>query len=49
VLATQSPDVDRTKPQLYGTALVLLMLTFLLNFVAVWIRSRSRRRSRAAV
>jgi phosphate transport system permease protein len=49
VLATQSPDVDRTKPQLYGTALVLLMLTFLLNFVAVWIRSRSRKRSRATV
>jgi phosphate transport system permease protein len=49
VLATQSPDVGRTKPLLYGTALVLLMLTFLLNFVAVWIRSRSRRRSRAAV
>jgi phosphate transport system permease protein len=47
VLATQSPDVDRTKPQLYGTALVLLMLTFLLNLVAVWIRSRSRKRSRA--
>ncbi len=48
VLATQSPDVDRTKPQLYGTALVLLCLTFLLNLVAISIRSRSRKRSRAA-
>lgn len=47
VLATQSPDVDRTKPLLYGTALVLLMLTFLLNLIAIWIRSRSRKRSRA--
>jgi phosphate transport system permease protein len=47
VLATQSPDVDRTKPLLYGTALVLLILTFLLNLIAIWIRSRSRKRSRA--
>ncbi len=48
VLATQSPDVDRTKPLLYGTALVLLMLTLLLNLIAIAIRARSRRRSRAA-
>jgi len=48
VLATQSPDVDRTKPQLYGTALVLLVLTFLLNVVAIWIRARSRKRSSAS-
>ncbi len=46
VLATQSPDVDKTKPQLYGTALVLLVLTFLLNLVAISIRSRARRRSK---
>ncbi len=46
VLATQSPDVDKTKPQLYGTALVLLTLTFLLNLVAISIRSRSRKRAR---
>ena len=48
VLATQSPDVDRTKPLLYGTALVLLVLTFLLNLIAIWIRSRSRKTSRAS-
>jgi phosphate transport system permease protein len=48
VLATQSPDVDRTKPLLYGTALVLLVLTLLLNLVAIWIRARSRQHSRAA-
>jgi phosphate transport system permease protein len=47
VLATQSPDVDRTKPLLYGTVLVLLMLTFLLNLVAVLIRSKTRARQRA--
>ena len=48
VLATQSPDVDKTKPLLYGTALVLLIMTFLLNMVAISIRSRTRKRSRAA-
>jgi phosphate transport system permease protein len=49
VLATQSPDVDRTKPLLYGTVLVLLGLTFLLNIVAVIIRARTRRRLRASL
>lgn len=49
VLATQSPDVDKTKPLLYGTVLVLLTLTFLLNLVAVLIRARTRRRSRSAL
>ncbi len=44
VLATQSPDVDRTKPLLYGTVFVLLLLTFLLNLVAVLIRARTRAR-----
>ncbi len=48
VLATQSPDVDRTKPLLYGTVLVLLMLTFFLNLIAVLIRARTRARLRAA-
>lgn len=43
VLATQSPDVDRTRPQLYGTVLVLLALTFLLNLLAVVIRIRARK------
>ena len=48
VLATQSPDVDRTKPLLYGTVLVLLLLTFMLNFVAVLVRARFRERMLAA-
>jgi phosphate transport system permease protein len=46
VLTTQSPDFDRTRPLLYGTVLVLLVLTFLLNLAAVLIRSRVRRRLR---
>ncbi len=46
VLATQSPDVDATEPILYATVLVLLGLTFALNFTAILIRSRIRRRLR---
>jgi phosphate transport system permease protein len=44
VMATQSPDVDATRPLLYGTVLVLLALTFLLNLTAILIRSRLRAR-----
>ncbi len=44
VLATQSPDVDATKPILYATVLVLLLLTFALNLSAVLVRSRMRRK-----
>lgn len=44
VLATQSPDVEATRPLLYATVLVLLLLTFALNLVAVVIRSRTRRK-----
>ncbi len=42
VMSTQSPDVEATKPYLYGTVLVLLILTLLLNLVAVLIRYRIR-------
>ena len=44
VLATQSPDVDATRPILYATVLVLLLLTFALNATAILVRSRMRRR-----
>ena len=44
VLSTQSPDVDATKPILYATVLVLLLLTFALNITAVVVRSHMRRR-----
>jgi phosphate transport system permease protein len=47
VLTTQSPDVEATKPILYATVLVLLLLTFALNFTAILIRSRIRRRLHA--
>jgi phosphate transport system permease protein len=44
VLSTQSPDIDATVPLLYGTVVVLLLLTILLNASAVIVRSRMRRR-----
>ena len=44
VMATQSPDVEKTLPILYGTVLVLLLLTFLLNIVAILIRSSMRKK-----
>ena len=48
VLTTQSPDVETTKPILYATVLVLLVLTFSLNATATIIRARIRRRIRSA-
>lgn len=42
ILSTQSPDVEATKPLLYGTVFVLLALTFLLNLTGVVIRTRTR-------
>lgn len=46
ILSTQSPDVEATKPILYGTVFVLLVLTFLLNLTGVLIRMRTRSRLR---
>ncbi|MBI3949972.1 MAG: phosphate ABC transporter permease PstA [Acidobacteria bacterium] len=46
ILSTQSPDVEKTRPILYATVLVLLVLTFSLNFVGVLIRMRVRQRLR---
>jgi phosphate transport system permease protein len=43
VMSTQSPDVDATKPILYATVVVLLVLTFMLNAVAIVVRARMRR------
>jgi phosphate transport system permease protein len=44
VMATQSPDVDATRPLLYGTVVVLLLLTFALNLSAILLRARLRAR-----
>jgi phosphate transport system permease protein len=41
-LATQSPNVEQARPAMFGTVLVLLVLTFSLNLLAIIIRSRTR-------
>lgn len=47
VLSTQSPNVEATRPLLFGTVVVLLLLTFSLNLVAIVVRSRMRKAMRA--
>jgi phosphate transport system permease protein len=44
IMSTQSSNVDETMPIQFATTLVLLVLTFSLNFIAVIIRSRIRRK-----
>jgi phosphate transport system permease protein len=44
IMATQSPDVEGTLPIQYATTLVLLILTFTLNFSAIFFRFRLRKR-----
>jgi phosphate transport system permease protein len=46
ILSTQSPNIDKTRPLLYATVLVLLCLTFLLNIVAIFVRSHMRKKMR---
>ena len=47
VLSTQSPNIEQTRPILYATVLVLLLLTFGLNLTAILIRARMRKTLRA--
>lgn len=47
IMSTQSTNVDATKGIQYATTLVLLLLTFLLNFSAMFFRSRIRARQRS--
>jgi phosphate transport system permease protein len=44
IMATQSTDAAVTRPIQYGTTLVLVGLTFLLNLSAIALRARYRRR-----
>lgn len=44
IMATQSPDVEATRGIQYATTLVLLLLTFALNFSAIFLRYRLRKR-----
>ncbi|MEK7394634.1 MAG: phosphate ABC transporter permease PstA [Fibrobacterota bacterium] len=45
IMSTQSPDVEATKPIQFATTLVLLILTFTLNFSAIFLRWHMRRRA----
>lgn len=47
ILSTQSPNIEQTRPILYATVLVLLLLTFALNLVAILVRSKVRRQMRS--
>jgi len=42
IMSTQSTNVDATRGIQYATTLVLLLLTFMLNFSAIFLRSRLR-------
>lgn len=42
IMSTQSPDVEATKSIQYATTLVLLALTFILNFSAIFLRYKLR-------
>ena len=46
VLSTQSPNIEKTRSILYATVLVLLMLTFALNLIAIFIRAHVRKKLR---
>ena len=48
IMTTQSTDVEKTLPIQYATTLVLLLLTFTLNFSAIALRARLQRRRVAA-
>ncbi|MGV3773501.1 MAG: phosphate ABC transporter permease PstA [Verrucomicrobiales bacterium] len=46
ILSTQSPNIEQTRPILYATVLVLLILTFALNIVAILVRAQMRKKMR---
>jgi len=46
ILSTQSPDIDQTRPLLFATVVVLLLLTFCLNLIAMLARFQLRARYR---
>ena len=48
IMSTQSTNVDATRGIQYATTLVLLLLTFILNFSAIFLRSRVRARQQRA-
>jgi phosphate transport system permease protein len=47
ILSTQSPNIEKTRPILYSTVVVLLFLTFALNLVAIFVRAHMRKKMRS--
>ena len=47
VLSTQSDNIEKTRPILYATVLVLVILTFSLNAIGIVARARMRKAMRA--
>ena len=47
ILSTQSPNIEQTRPILFATVMVLLLLTFLLNLSAVLLRAHMRHKLRS--
>lgn len=47
ILSTQSPNIEKTRPILYSTVVALLLLTFALNFVAIFVRAHMRKKMRS--
>ena len=47
VLSTQSPNIDQTRPILFATVVVLLLLTFALNIIAILVRANMRKKRRS--
>lgn len=45
ILATQSSDVEKTRPAQFAATLVLLVITFALNFAAIILRAQFRKRA----
>ncbi|HQJ76178.1 MAG TPA: phosphate ABC transporter, permease protein PstA, partial [Bacteroidota bacterium] len=45
IMSTQSANVDETLPIQFATTLILLVLTFSLNLLAILLRSRIRNKS----
>jgi phosphate transport system permease protein len=46
VLATAGTAIDKTRPLQYGTSLVLILLVFGMNLVAIWYRANMQKKAR---
>jgi len=45
-MSTQHPNIAQVRPLVYGSVLVLLGIVLSLNFIAIIIRTRHRRRKK---